>query len=129
MYDLYIIRGLPGSGKTTFAEQLGVDVYSADDYFTDAVTGEYNFDMSKLYLAHKQCQRLVKSHMELGEASLAVANTSTTVKELKPYYKLAEGYGYRVFSVVVENRHGGVDVHNVPAEILKNMRNRFNVEL
>jgi len=45
------------------------------------------------------------------------------------YFKLAEKYGYMVFTIIVENRHGGVNQHGVPAEKLEQMRNRFNFKL
>jgi hypothetical protein len=45
------------------------------------------------------------------------------------YYKLAEQYGYKVFSIIVENRHGGVNQHGVPADKLEQMKNRFEVKL
>ena len=67
--------------------------------------------------------------MELKEPKIVVANTSTTVKELKPYYDLAEKYDYAVFSVIIENRHDGVNEHNVPEETLVNMRKRFDIKL
>ena len=35
MKILYLIRGLPGSGKTTLAKSICNVVFSADDYFTD----------------------------------------------------------------------------------------------
>jgi hypothetical protein len=48
---------------------------------------------------------------------------------MKPYFELATKYGYKVFSVIVENRHGGHNVHGVPEESLEKMRNRFDVKL
>ena len=30
---LYAIRGLPGSGKTSFAKSLNINFYEADQYF------------------------------------------------------------------------------------------------
>jgi NEDD4-binding protein 2 len=60
---------------------------------------------------------------------IVIANTSTTEKEMKPYLDLAKEFGYRVFSVVVENRHGGINVHNVPEETLEKMRNRFDIKI
>jgi hypothetical protein len=38
-------------------------------------------------------------------------------------------YDYKVFAIVVENRHGGVNVHSVPEEVLESMRNRFSIKL
>lgn len=48
---------------------------------------------------------------------------------MKPYYELAEKYGYVVFSLIVENRHGGVNEHGVPEDKLEQMKNRFEVKL
>jgi hypothetical protein len=45
------------------------------------------------------------------------------------YFELADIYGYRVYSLIVENRHGGVNEHGVPQETLDKMKNRFEVQL
>lgn len=129
MKDLYLIRGVSGSGKSAFAESVCRNIVSADMYFEDEATGEYNFDASKLGTAHKWCKVTVETFMRLETKDIAVANTFTTTKEMKPYYKLAEEYGYRVFSIIVENRHGGTDSHNVPEDTLKKQEARFNVKL
>jgi len=42
---------------------------------------------------------------------------------------MAEKYGYTVFSLIVENRHGGVNEHGVPEEALERMENRFELKL
>jgi hypothetical protein len=34
-----------------------------------------------------------------------------------------------VFSIIVENRHGGVNQHGVPDEKLQKMKDRFEVSL
>ena len=34
-----------------------------------------------------------------------------------------------VFSIIVENRHGGVNQHGVPMDKLEQMKNRFEVKL
>jgi hypothetical protein len=48
---------------------------------------------------------------------------------MEAYYKLADKYGYQVYSLIVENRHGGVNEHGVPADKLEAMRNRFEIKL
>jgi hypothetical protein len=48
---------------------------------------------------------------------------------MKPYFELAEKHGYKVFSVIVENRHGGVNVHDCPEDKIELMRNRFEIKL
>jgi hypothetical protein len=48
---------------------------------------------------------------------------------MKPYFDLAEKHGYRVYSLIVENRHNGVNDHNVPIEVIDKMKNRFEIKL
>ena len=135
---LYIVRGLPGSGKSTFAEKLvGADflVCEADKYFINKDTGEYNFDPSKIKEAHKYCQNLVETYMsdslvnDQWYRQIAVSNTFTQEWEMQPYFDLAKKYDYTVFVVIVENRHGGKNVHGVPDDKLEIMKNRFEIKL
>ncbi len=135
---LYIVRGVPGSGKSTFAKMLvGEDflVCEADKYFIDKETGEYNFDFTKIKEAHKFCQDTVETYMKDSLANdqfyreIAVSNTFTQEWEMEPYMELANKYGYTVFTIIVENRHGGVNQHNVPDEVLTKMRERFEIKL
>ena len=60
---------------------------------------------------------------------IVVSNTFTQEWEMQSYYELAEKYGYRVHSLIVENRHGGVNEHGVPEDKLEIMKNRFEVKL
>ena len=126
MKNLYLIRGIPGSGKTTLAEVICKDVVSADDYFMQ--NGVYNYDGSKIKLAHEWCLNQTKSFMDSGK-EVAVANTFTREWEMKAYYDLAKEMDYTVFSIIVENRHNGKNVHDVPEEHIEKMKNRFEVKL
>jgi predicted kinase len=129
MKKLFLIRGLPGSGKTTLAEQLGYPVFEADQYFIDSETNEYKFDASKLKIAHKWCQLRVEHSMEDNIDKIVVSNTFTQEWEMDTYYELAKKYGYTVFSIIVENRHGGVNQHGVPEDKLQQMADRFEFKL
>jgi len=109
------------------------NVFEADQYFYDE-NGNYNFDASKLYAAHLDCQKRVEELMKISDTTqygdeIVVSNTSTTEKELEPYLKLAEKYNYKVVSLIVENRHGNKSVHNVPDETMEKMRDRFMIKL
>ena len=134
MKQLILLRGLPGSGKTTLAKFLENGLadcvaISADDYFTNTRTGDYNFDINKLHLAHEYCRIHTRSAMVIDTESIVVHNTNTTSKEMKPYFDLAEEFGYNVVSLVVENRHGSENIHSVPEDTLLKMKERFNVKL
>lgn len=130
--ELFLLRGLPGSGKTTLANQLGGSLVEADRYFMEY--GEYKFDASKLKEAHAWCREQVQNWMETNGRGfdvprIVVSNTFTQEWEMKPYYDLAREHGYMVFSLIVENRHGGKNVHNVPEDKIEQMRKRFEVIL
>ena len=132
MKTLYIVRGVPGSGKSTFAKSLGGSHFETDNFFM--VDGEYKFDGSKIKDAHAWCQNAVNTAMILNNTAglnetIVVSNTFTQEWEMTPYFEMAETHGYRVFSIIVENRHGGVNEHNVPEEILTKMRDRFEIKL
>jgi len=126
--NLIIVRGLPGSGKSTFAKLLGRAVCTADDFHTDR-NGNYNWKPENVGRAHEWCKRKCKRFMKAGIETVIIANTSTTEDEIRPYIMIAKNYGYRVFSIVVENRHGGVNEHNVPETTLEKMNNRFSIKL
>ena len=133
---LFLVRGLPGSGKTTFANHIWNEyaVCEADKFFYDK-EGNYNFDPSKIKDAHAWCKNEVETRMKDHQINqqyypeIAVSNTFTQEWEMKEYFELAEKYGYRVFTLIVENRHGGKSVHNVPDATMGNMLNRFDVKL
>lgn len=131
MKELFLLRGLPGSGKSTLAKMLVGDKdychKEADMFFVDS-DGNYNFKPSEIKDAHTWCQEEVEFLMKY-EHKVVVSNTFTQVWEMQPYYDLAEKYGYKVFTIIVENRHGGVNEHGVPEDKLEIMRKRFEILL
>ena len=133
--ELILLRGLPGSGKTTLAKIIlqlrstdEPEILSADDFFEDK-EGDYNFDPTKLKEAHNYCQFRCSERMRQQKARIVVANTFTQEWEMDEYFKMAERYNYRVHTVVVENRHGNENIHGVPEDKLQQMKNRFQVKL
>lgn len=127
MKELYLLRGLPGAGKSTLAKSLGGSHMEADKYFMDK--GEYKFDPSKTRDAHAWCQNAVRVWMVNNTEKIVVSNTFTQEWEMEYYFELAKEHGYRVYSLIVENRHGGVNEHGVPEEKLVQMKNRFEIKL
>ena len=133
MKELFLLRGLPGSGKSTLAKSLtsgsGPQYIEADMFFIDKLTGEYKFEPNRLKYAHNWCQDVVENWMEKIVPRIVVSNTFTQEWEMDFYFTLAKTYGYTVYSLIVENRHGGVNEHNVPDEKLKQMNDRFEIKL
>jgi hypothetical protein len=61
--------------------------------------------------------------------TIVVSNTFTQDWEMKFYRVIAKKYGYRIFYVIIENRHEGVNEHGVPSDKIELMRNRFEIKL
>jgi S-methylmethionine-dependent homocysteine/selenocysteine methylase len=96
-------------------------------FFLDE-NGNYNFDATKLREAHEWCRNNVDNTMSFG-IDVVVSNTFTQKWEMDAYYELAKKHNYVVFSLIVENRHGGVNKHNVPEDKLLAMKERFEYSL
>ena len=129
MKELILLRGVPGSGKSTLAKIIGGEHYETDMYFQRGLKDVYQFDASKLKQAHEWCRDLVIMAMLRQEPKIVVSNTFTQKWEMEAYYELAKEHGYRVHSLIVENRHGGVNEHGVPEDKLQAMKDRFEIKL
>lgn len=120
---LYLLRGLPGSGKTLLAKTIYGLNFESDMYFMDEA-GNFNYNPNELQAANIWCRNSVMDAMYASTQTetdefdrIIVSNNFTTEKELGDYYKLAKKYEYHVFSVVVENRHSNAE--EIPPEIKK----------
>ena len=137
MTALIIIRGLPGSGKTTLAGQLVdmfndlnregvIDHFEADQFFVNPITGVYEFDYGRLRDAHLWCQEQVRNGLNKGN-TVIVSNTFTTMREVKPYMQMIRGHGMEPTIYVCQSDWGSI--HNVPDEVVQAMRERFQYDL
>lgn len=131
MNNLIIVRGLPGSGKSSLAELIcgmtsRIKCFAADDYFYR--DGKYMFDRNQLGRAHVWCKSQTAEALNSGY-DVMVHNTFTTQSEINQYKKIAERVGAKFVSLIVENRHGNSSVHDVPDETVDKMRSRFVVDL
>ena len=122
MKTLYIIRGVPGSGKSTWARtQLGIKPFEADDFFMR--DGVYRYQADLVPRAHEFCKRRCENAMQEGVETIAVANTFTRKWEYSKYLELAEKYGYTVVIHICKGNYK--NVHNVPDDVIAKMRERF----
>jgi hypothetical protein len=133
---LFIVRGLPGSGKSSLAKHLAPAhaQFSADDFFIR--DGLYSFDRSKLPDAYAQCQLraaegLCKSR-DLGYPyAVAVANTFVASWEIYPYIRIAADIGSEI--TIISLFDAGLSdadlsarcVHGVPEAVIASMRARY----
>jgi predicted kinase len=130
--SIILIRGVPGSGKSTLGAVLSESgkypVFSVDDFFTDA-NGNYKFDHLKNHLAYEQCRMNTERSMKDGIKKIFVDNTFTMDWEMDPYIKLASTYSYELFVITVENYHGSKNIHEIPEEQIEKMKSKYKVRL
>ena len=118
---IYLIRGLPGSGKSTYAKNLNCLHLEADMFHM--MNGEYKFDVSNLSKAHHWCSSTFLKSIEDGIDDIVVSNTFTTIRELEPYIKICKFYNRDYKIIRMTNNYGSV--HNVPEEVIAKMSKRF----
>jgi len=129
-----ILRSVSGAGKTTFADYLsGLNpdsiIASSDDYFTEKYNGEYRWNAREMGAAHGYCRNKFVQALENNVSLVIVSNTNTKLSEFKFYLDEAAKYGYSVSSIILENRHGNSNVHNVPEEALNRKENNIRNSL
>lgn len=121
-----MIRGLPGSGKSTVAKAF--KTAGAFHVETDMYWGpEYKFDASKLKEAHEWCQNSVRQLFDKNVVTVVVSNTFTTAFELLPYFDIAKEFNIYPQVILCQGQFG--NIHNVPEEVIKKMEARFEYSI
>jgi len=131
MNDLYLVRGLPGSGKTALVESLrqeGDFAVSNDEFRLDE-DGRYVYNAAMTAEVNRRCADTVELAMKRGIERIFVHCTFVRSWDLEVYREMAHRFDYRVFSLVVENRHGGKNSHEVPQEVIEGKAKTFDIKL
>lgn len=138
---MFILRGLPGAGKTTRARELkkecaseGCAILSADDFFLYTVGGKvvYRFDPTQLQMAHDMAVDRTRQEAEKGTPTIVIDNTNAKRRDFQQYLDIAKLHGYQVVEEIV----GGLTtvdvetytkrcVHNVPKHTIAKMASEF----
>jgi len=117
--ELVLIRGLPGSGKSTMAKEMvanGFVHFEADMFFT--VDGTYAYNPVRIQEAHAWCQRMTRQALKEGRR-VVVSNTFTRLREMEPYQCMVDRIR------VLEACGRWQNTHGVPAEMVDRMAQRW----
>jgi len=124
MRKVIIMRGIPGAGKSTHANDNypNAAVVSADDYHM--IDSEYRFNQVNVKVAHDDCLRRFVELLQGTKRDIIVDNTNIQAWEIAVYYRLAELYKAHVEIVRVEvNPYVAArrSVHKVPLKVVLRM--------
>jgi predicted kinase len=141
MKQVVILRGLPGSGKSYYAQNLSDDlvngdeqqylICSTDDYFWQ--NGEYQFDKNKLSEYHNlNLSRFIRA-LSQNIPLVIVDNTNIRRWEFIAYIEAANALGYQVKEVVVgdikdkamQHLYSQRNIHRVPLKVINKMAYQF----
>ena len=113
---IFIMRGVPCSGKSTYAKKLlnnfDIDInskkilkfhiLSTDDFFYDE-NEIYRHDRNKLKKFHQLNESRAEIQMLLKCSPIIIDNTNIDIANFVNYYKLAKRYNYEVEIINPEN--------------------------
>ena len=127
---IFMVRGLPGSGKSTYAKKIveagwaGIHL-DADMYWMHE--GEYKFNADKLSWAHGWLRGTFKHCLDAG-LSIALSGTLLKPRYIRPYTDMIKAQllyngNIKLHIRTMLSNYGSI--HNVPESVLESMRNNF----
>ena len=119
---LTIVRGIPGSGKTSFVKEAKIECIHLEADMLCVRGDEYLWEPSQVRHNHDTLHKIAALVMDRG-ADLVISNTFTQKWEFRDYIDYAQNRNYEVGVIRMtgefENSHG------VPQDIVDKMRKRF----
>lgn len=112
--EIVLIRGLPGSGKTTLAKQFTMHVHVETDMYFEK-DGMYQYNPADIKKAHAWCLEQAKFALQSGR-NVVVSNTFIRRWEMEPYIQL----GVPVREITAMGSYS--NVHGVPNKKIEMMR-------
>lgn len=118
---LTIIRGMPGSGKSTYAKNnFNCLILEQDMFFIR--NGQYKWHPSGMPSAIEWCKSMATTALENG-MDVCVVNTTLKRQYVEEYKKLAEQHNASFEVIRMDTSYG--NIHNVPTHVLDNMKKSF----
>lgn len=124
---LILIRGIPGTRKTTLRKRLqerygsNCHGYEADMFFETPKGYVYNPKL--IHQAHKWCQDKTAWSLRNGFNPVIVANTFVQNWQMIPYFNMCREYGAKLKIIELFTEYGSI--HGVPESTMQKMRDNW----
>ncbi|HCG5126687.1 TPA: ATP-binding protein [Vibrio parahaemolyticus] len=118
---LTLVRGLPGSGKSTYAKTLDAILVEADQFFIDK-NDNYQYDPALIKNVHAWCQLETKRLLRAG-FDVVVANTFVKNWEMSFYKSLADEMNVSFKVIEINGKYQ--NIHGVPDAVITRMSKQF----
>jgi predicted kinase len=123
---LLLVRGLPGSGKSTFAKKYAEEHdaahLEADMWVPECPDDQYLYVKENAGYYHASCLAQTFYNLMHGE-SCVVSNTFTQYQEIAPYIDIANRAKAKLSIYICRGNFG--TIHPVPPEVIKLMEDRW----
>lgn len=118
MAKLTIIRGVPGSGKSTYAKKNFNCLILEQDMFHER-DGKYQWKAAAMRDAIRWCKDMARHALKLG-MDVCVVNTFVKIPHVEEYRRMAIELGASFDVIRMDNDFG--NIHAVPETTLKDMK-------
>ena len=111
---VFILRGVQGSGKSTVAHKIAGEtgvVCSSDEFCYDE-NGKYIWTPELQVVARRKCQEKFVDSLNRGAEVIVVDGVNSDISRVSWFRRSAEKAGYVIHILIVENHHGGKDIHD-----------------
>lgn len=112
--NLYIMRAVPGCGKTHRAERLAAQVggllLSADHFYGEGEAYRKNWSRERAHLGHRDCESKCLTAMKNLKSSIIIDNTNIALQGFRYYLDIAVDHNYVVYCVYPDSPWWGEKV-------------------
>lgn len=121
---LLIVRGLPGSGKSTYVQNNYPGIFTLETDMFNMSNGQYRWTETR----SKECIRLIREFLtdcmySPNKPDICLTGVFGRLRSFHDYLLIATACNYNVYIVTLTSQYG--NIHNVPKETINMFEKNF----